>query len=200
MHVQARIVGPIGLALAMSLAGPAKADAIYAMFANPASGAVAVKGDATDAAMAKLGALEVDTIDFGIENPLVIDPRDDAIGPGRANFKPLGMSLPLGPGVPALLQTSGAGGHYGDVTLHFRTDGSHAVEYATLALNIVTVSAVEISASDGNPPQATITLAYGSMKLDVSPLDAKGIAGDPETGAWNAMTGTADPTTVPRSK
>jgi type VI protein secretion system component Hcp len=192
-----RLALMVGLAM-LALAGPAQADAIYAVFANPASGAVAVQGDALDAAIA--GALQVETVDFGIENPLVIDPRDDAIGPGRANFKPLAMSLPLGPGIPALLQTSGAGGHYGDVTLHFRTSGARAIEYATLALKIVTVSSVEISASDGNPPQATVTLAYGSMKLDVFALDAKGAAGAPETGAWNAMTGTADPSTVPKPK
>lgn len=198
--MSARMTWKVALAVVAALlaAPPAAADAIYAVFANPAGGAVAVKGPISDAAIA--GALQVDTVDFGIENPLVIDPRDDAIGPGRANFKPLGMSLPLGPGIPALLQTSGAGGHYGDVTLHFRTSGSHPVEYTTLTLKIVTVSAVEISASAGNPPQATITLAYGSMKLDVSPLDAKGIAGDTETGAWNVMTGTADPTTVPKPK
>ena len=193
-----RLALMVGLAI-VALAGPATADAIYAVFANPAGGAVAVQGDASDAAMAKLGALEVETVDFGIENPLVIDPRDDAIGPGRASFKPLGMSLPLGPGVPALLQTSGAGGHYGDVTLHFRTDGAGAVEYATLALNIVTVSSVEISASDGSPPQATITLGYGSMKLDFFAQDAKGVVADsPESGAWNAMTATADFSTVPK--
>jgi type VI protein secretion system component Hcp len=182
----------------VAVSGPDKADAIYAVFASQAGGAVAVQGDALDAAIA--GALQVETVDFGIENPLVIDPRDDAIGPGRANFKPLGLSLPLGPGIPALLQTSGAGGHYGDVTLHFRTNGARAIEYATLALKVVTVSSVEISASDDNPPQATVTLAYGSMKLDVVPLDAKGTAGTAETGTWNTMTGTADFSTVPKPK
>lgn len=198
--MSARIALKVGLAM-LALAGPAEADAIFAVFEDPTGGAVAVKGDASDTAMAKLGALEVDTVDFGIENPLVIDPRDDAIGPGRANFKPLGMSLPLGPGVPALLQTSGAGGHYGGLTLHFRTDAASPIEYATVALKVVTVSSVEISASAGNPPQATITLGYGALKLDSFAQDAKGAVADtPETGAWNAMTGTTDFATLPKPK
>jgi len=186
----------IGALAMLTLAAPATADALYVVFENPADGALAVKGAATDPDMAKQGALQVDTIDLGIENSLMIDPKDDAIGPGRATFKPLGFSLPLGPGVPALLQTSGAGGHYKDATLHFRTDAGS--EYATVALKIVTVTSVEIAASNGNAPQATVTLGYGSIKLDVSTLDAKGAASDPETGAWNAMTGTPDPSTVPK--
>ena len=101
-------------------------------------------------------------------------------------------------GVPALLQTAGAGGHYRDVTVHFRTSGRQAVDHATLALKLVAVTGVEVSAgADG--PQARITLTYGSMKLDVYPVDAKGeVAKTPETGQWNAMTGTADFSTVPK--
>jgi type VI protein secretion system component Hcp len=149
--------------------------------------------------MAKLGALEVHSLDFGIENSLVLDPRGGATGPGRAEFLPLRMVLPLGPGVPALLQTSGAGGHYGDVTVHFRTSGEQPVEYATVALKLVAVSSVEITASTAGPPQAAIALAYGSMKLDYFAQDPTGaLAKTPESGQWNAMTGTADFATVPR--
>ena len=108
------------------LCAPAQADAIFVVFEGPAAGALPVKGAALDDEMAKLGALEVDSLDFGIENSLVIDPREGATGPGRAAFLPLRMVLALGPGVPALLQTAGAGGHYGDVTVHFRTGGRQA--------------------------------------------------------------------------
>ena len=180
------------------LCAPAQADGIFVVFEDPAAGALPVKGAPFDDEMAKLGALEVDTLDFGIENSLVIDPRDGATGPGRAAFLPLRMALPLGPGVPALLQTAGAGGHYRDVTVHFRTSGRQAVAYATLALKLVAVTSVEVSASAGQP-QASVALTYGSMKLDVYPQDAKGeVAKEPETGQWNAMTGTADFSTVPR--
>lgn len=184
--------------LAIALLGaPAKADAIFVVFENPAAGALAVKGSPLDEEMAKLGALKVDTLDFGIENSLVIDPRAGATGSGRAAFLPLRMALPVGPGVPALLQTAGAGGHYGDVTVHFRTVGRQPVDYATLALKLVAVSSVEVSAG-ASPPQATVALTFGAMKLDVYPQDAKGeVAKDPETGQWNAMTGTADFSTVP---
>ncbi len=179
--------------------GQADADAIFVVFESPTAGAVAVKGDASDEDMAKLGALEVDAVDFGIENPLVIDPEDAAIGPGRPAFTPLQLKLRLGPGVPALLQTSGAGGHYGDVTVHFRTSGNKPVEYATLSIELVAVSSVEVSASGGNPPQAAVSLTYGSMKLDVYPIDVKGaVATTPETGQWNVMTGTADFSKVPK--
>ena len=179
------------------LCAPAEADAIFVVFENPAAGALSVKGAPFDDAMAKLGALEVDSLDFGIENSLEIDPRDGATGPGRAAFLPLRMALPLGPGVPALLQTAGAGGHYRDVTVHFRTSGRQAVDHATLALKLVAVTSVEVSAV-GGAPQAAVTLTYGSMKLDVYPVDAKGeVAKTPETGRWNAMTGTADFATVP---
>jgi type VI protein secretion system component Hcp len=179
------------------LGAPAEADAIFVVFENPAAGALPVKGAALDDAMAKLGALEVDSLDFGIANSLVIDPQDGATGPGRAEFQPLRMVLPLGPGVPALLQSAGAGGHYGDVTVHFRTGGRQTVDYATLALKLVAVTGVEVSAGAG-APQARVALTYGAMKLDVYPQDAKGeIATTPETGQWNAMTGTADFATVP---
>jgi type VI protein secretion system component Hcp len=180
------------------LCAPAQADAIFVVFEGPAAGALPVKGAALDDEMAKLGALEVDSLNFGIEDSLVIDPREGATGPGRAAFLPLRMVLALGPGVPALLQTAGAGGHYRDVTVHFRTSGRQAVDHATLALKLVAVTGVEVSAgADG--PQARVTLTYGSMKLDVYPVDAKGeVAKTPETGQWNAMTGTADFSTVPR--
>jgi type VI protein secretion system component Hcp len=179
------------------LCAPAKADAIFVVFESPAAGALPVQGAALDDAMAKLGALEVDSVEFGIENALVIDPREGATGPGHAAFLPLRMALPLGPGVPALLQTAGAGGHYGDVTVHFRTSGRQAVDYATLALKLVAVSSIEVSAA-GGAPQASIALTFGAMKLDVYPVDTKGaVATDPETGQWNAMTGTADFSTVP---
>ena len=179
------------------LGAPAEADAIFVVFENPAAGALPVKGAALDDEMAKLGALEVDSLDFGIENALVIDPRQGATGPGHAAFLPLRMALPLGPGVPALLQTAGAGGHYGDVTVHFRTSGRQAVDYATLALKLVAVTGVEVAAGTGQP-QASIALTFGAMKLDVYPVDAKGeVATTPETGGWNAMTGTADVATVP---
>jgi type VI protein secretion system component Hcp len=181
------------------LSAPASADAIFAVFENPAAGAVAVKGAALDDEMAKLGALELDQVAFGIENALVLDPADGATGPGRAAFPPLTMTLPLGPGVPALLQTAGAGGHYGDVILHFRTGGGRPAEYATLALKLVAVTSVEIAASAAGPPQATIALTYGAMKLDVFPQDTKGaIATTPETGQWNAMSGTAEFSVVPK--
>jgi type VI protein secretion system component Hcp len=174
------------------LSPPAMADALFVVFEKPSNGALAVKGDSLDDAMAKLGALEVDQLGFGIQNALVIDPADNAIGPGRATLKPLAMTLPLGPGVPALLQTAGAGGHYGDVTVHLRTSGNQPVEYATLSLKTVVVSSVEISASSGGSPQATVVLTYGAMKLDVYAQDTKGtVATEPETGAWNAMTNSA---------
>jgi type VI protein secretion system component Hcp len=183
----------------VALGAPAQADGIFVVFESPAAGALAVKGAALDEEMAKLGALEVDSVDFGIENSLVIDPRAGATGPGRAEFLPLRMQLPLGPGVPALLQTAGAGGHYGDVTVHFRTSGRQAVDYATLALKLVAPTSVEISAATDGPPQARVALTFGSMKLDVFAQDAKGeVATSPETGQWNAMTGTADFSTVPR--
>jgi type VI protein secretion system component Hcp len=186
------------LALALAAMPAMAANAIFAEFATPARGAVAVKGASADADMAKLGALEIESLSFGIENPLVIDPAEGALGPGRPSFTTLTMALPLGPGVPALLQTSAAGGHYGDVTLHLRKDGS-AVDYATLSLKVVAVARVEVSASAGGPPQATVDLTYGSMKLDVFAQDASGaVAKTPETGQWNAMTGTADFATVPR--
>lgn len=187
------------LALLGALLGaPAQADAIFVVFENPAAGALPVKGAPADAEMAKLGALPVDTLDFGIENSLVLDPRAGATGPGRASFLPLRMTLPLGPGVPALLQTSGAGGRYGDVTVHFRTSGEQPVAYATLSLKLVAVSSVEIQATTAGPPQTTIALTYGSMKLDHFAQDASGArASTPETGQWNAMTGTADFSTVP---
>jgi type VI protein secretion system component Hcp len=180
------------------LCAPAQADAIFVVFENPSAGAVAVKGAPFDVEMAKLGALEVDGIEFGIENSLVIDPRDGATGPGRAVFAPLRVTLPLGPGVPALLQTTGAGGHYRDVRVHFRTGGKQPVDYATVALKLVAVTGVEISADSGGAPQARVTLNFGAMKLDVYPQDTKGeIAATPETGQWNAMTGTADSATIP---
>jgi hypothetical protein len=198
----AKRAGQAGAALALLgialLSAAAEADDIFVVFENPAAGALAVKGAALEDEMAKLGALEVDAVDFGIENAVVIDPQDGATGPGRPDFLPLKMTLPLGPGVAALLQTAGAGGHYGDVTVHFRTSGRQAVDYATLALKLVAVTSVEISANPDEPPQAEIALTYGSMKLDVYPIDAKGaVAPTPETGQWNAMTGTADFATVP---
>jgi type VI protein secretion system component Hcp len=178
---------------------PAKADAIFAVFANPASGALPVKGAPADANMAKLGALKIESVDFGLENTLVIDPEQGALGPGRPSFTTLTMTLPLGPGVPALLQTSAAGGHYGDVTLHFREEGEKPVEYATVSLKVVAVSRVEISAPAGEPPQATVDLTYGSMKLEFFAQDAGGQrARQPEVGQWNVMTGTADFSTVPK--
>jgi len=186
------------LALALAAMPAMAADAIFAVFANPADGALAVKGATADADMARLGALKIDALDFGIENALVIDPADGALGPGRPSFMTLTMTLALGPGVPALLQTSAAGGHYGDVTLHLRKDGG-SVDYTTLSLKVVAVGRVEISASGGSPPQATVDLTYGSMKLDVYPQDASGaVAKTPETGQWNAMTGAADYATVPK--
>jgi type VI secretion system secreted protein Hcp len=188
------------LAMLLVLPGtPSYADAIFVVFENPGAGAVAVKGAVLDDEMAKLGALEIDAVDLGIENSLVIDPRQGATGPGRAAFLPLKMTLPLGPGVPALLQTAGAGGHYGDVTVHFRTSGKQAVDYATAALKLVAVTSVTVSANAVGPPQAHVALTYGSMKLDVYPIDAKGqISQTPETGQWNTMTGTADFSTVPK--
>jgi len=195
--------GPAGAALALLgvalVSTPAAADGIFVVFENPAAGAVAVKGAALDDEMAKQGAVEVDSAAFGVENALVIDPQEGAVGPGRADFLPLKLELPLGPGVPALLQTSGAGGHYGDVTVHFRTGGKQPVDYATLALKLVAVTSVEIAAATDSPPRAEIALTYGSMKFDVYPMDAKGaVASTPETGQWNVMTGTADFSTVPR--
>jgi type VI protein secretion system component Hcp len=195
--------GPAGAALALLgialVSAPAAADGIFVVFENPAAGAVPVKGAALDDEMAKLGALEVDSAEFGVENSLVIDPQEGATGPGRPDFLPLKLELPLGPGVPALMQTSGAGGHYGDVTVHFRTSGRQPVDYATLALKLVAVTSVEVAAATDGPPRAEIALTYGSMKFDVYPMDAKGaVAPTPETGQWNAMTGTADFATVPK--
>jgi type VI protein secretion system component Hcp len=174
------------------------ADAIFAVFANPANGALAVKGAPGDPDMAKLGALEIDALAFGIENTLVIDPEQGALGPGRPSFAALTMTLPLGPGVPALLQTSGAGGHYGDVTLHLRKDGGSS-DYATLSLKVVAVSRVAISATAGSTPQATVDLTYGSMQLELFAVDPRGQPADePEVGQWNVMTGTGDFSTVPK--
>ena len=150
------------------LCAPAQADAIFVVFESPAAGALPVKGAALDDEMAKLGALEVDSLDFGIANSLVIDPRRALPARAAPSFLPLRMVLPLGPGVPALLQTAGAGGHYGDVTVHFRTGGRQPVDYATLALKLVAVTGVEVSAGAG-APQARVALTYGSMKLDVFP-------------------------------
>jgi type VI protein secretion system component Hcp len=76
--------------------------------------------------------------------------------------------------------------------VHLRTSGNQPVEYATLSLNTVVVSSVEISASTGGSPQATVVLTYGAIKLDVYAQDTKGtVATQPETGAWNAMTNSA---------
>jgi type VI protein secretion system component Hcp len=190
---------PLAVLVWVLASTPAEADdAIFAVFANPADGALAVKGAPADADMARRGALELESVAFGIENSLVIDPEQGALGPGRPRFKTLTMTLPLGPGVPALLQTSAAGGHYGDVTLHFRDDDA-PVDHATLSLKMVALSAVEISAPADESPRASVDLAFGSMKLEVFPEDAGGQpAQQPEVGQWNVMTGTADFSTVPK--
>jgi hypothetical protein len=100
---------PLAVLVWVLASTPAEADdAIFAVFANPADGALAVKGAPADADMARRGALELESVAFGIENSLVIDPEQGALGPGRPRFKTLTMTLPLGPGVPALLQTSPA--------------------------------------------------------------------------------------------
>ena len=179
------------------LCAPAQADAIFVVFEGPAAGALPVKGAALDDEMAKLGALEVDSLDFGIENSLVIDPREGATGPGRAAFLPLRMVLAwvqacrrcCRPRVPAATTATSR--------CTFARAAGRPVDHATLALKLVAVTGVEVSAgADG--PQARVTLTYGSMKLDVYPVDAKGeVAKTPETGQWNAMTGTADFSTVP---
>jgi type VI protein secretion system component Hcp len=192
----------LALAIAFAAIGAATAaaaDGVYAVFADPKAGALAVKGTASDSDMAKLDALEVNEIDFGIEKPLVLDPRQGAVGPGRPSFRPLSLSLPLGAGVAALLQTSGTGGHYGDVTVHFRTTGDKPVEYATLALKLVAVTKVEIAAEDGDRPRANVALIYGAMKLDVFPLDATGTpASTPETGQWSVVNNSTDFSKVPK--
>ncbi|HEX5080380.1 MAG TPA: type VI secretion system tube protein Hcp [Geminicoccaceae bacterium] len=199
----AKHAGPALAALALLgstvFGAPAEADDIFVVFENPAAGALPVKGAASDEEMAKLGALEVDSIEFGIENSLVIDPQEGATGPGRPDLLPLKLELPLGPGVPALLQTAGTGGHYGGATVHFRTNGRKAVDYATLALKLVAVTSVEVSAHPDEPPQAEIALTYGAMQLDVYAHDATGaLAKTPETGRWNFMSGTADFSAVPK--
>ena len=183
----------------VALGAPAQADGIFVVFENPAAGALAVKGAALDDEMAKLGALEVE---FGRFRHRELfghrsERRCDRAGPRR--IPAAAHAAALGPGVPALLQTAGAGGHYGDVTVHFRTSGRQAVDYATLALKLVAPTSVEIAAATDGPPQARVALTFGSMKLDVFAQDAKGeVATSPETGQWNAMTGTADFATVPR--
>jgi type VI secretion system secreted protein Hcp len=161
---------------------------IFMQFPQPANGPtgpITIKGEVQDPA--HLNWVGVQSVAFGIENPITIGSATSGAGAGKAKFNQLQITKAVDSASPALFSAVGLGAHFPTVTLVMRKGGTTG-DYLIYTFALVFVQEVDWSADNGgDSPTETVTLVYGAMSVSYAKQNSTGALGAPIVSNWSQV-------------
>ena len=108
-------------------------------------------------------------------------------GTGKVNINDLTLTKYVDKATPALMAACCAGTAYGPVTLTMRkAGGTNPLVYLVITLGNVTISGHGHTTSSTDDRQTeSVTLHFGTVKVDYTPQNADGTGGAAVSMAWN---------------
>jgi type VI secretion system secreted protein Hcp len=107
-------------------------------------------------------------------------------GAGKVNVQDLSLTKYIDKTSPSLMLACCNGKHFDSATLIVRKAGEKPLEYVTITLTEVLVTAVSTGGSGGEDRLTeNVTLNFAKVKVDYVQQTEKGIAGDKPTMTWD---------------
>ena len=142
----------------------------FLYFDKPSSGPEIV-GESTDAYWKTQNKkpFELNSYGFGVENIATIGSKSGGAGAGKANFEVFEITKSVDKASVKLFESCCMGVHFPSVFLALRRAGGEAESakpYLTFAFKFVFLNSVKWSGSGDDPPEESISFAYGALQID----------------------------------
>lgn len=138
----------------------------------------AVKGETQDDDMAKEGAFEILSFEFGAENNINIGSISAGGGAGKATFKEGTITKKTDTASCGLFAKLCEGKHFEDAVIELRRSGGAAgktgATFLKFELKMVMIQDISWSGSDGDDIcEETLVIQYGAIKITYSQQNSK---------------------------
>ena len=164
----------------------------FLYFDKPSSGPEIV-GESTDAYWKTQNKkpFELNSYGFGVENIATIGSKSGGAGAGKANFEVFEITKSVDKASVKLFESCCMGVHFPSVFLALRRAGGEAESakpYLTFAFKFVFLNSVKWSGSGDDPPEESISFAYGAMTIKYHPQKPDGTMDTTaEIGLWSQV-------------
>jgi type VI secretion system secreted protein Hcp len=156
--------------------------------ANSLNGPITIKGEVQD--QTHLNWVGVQSVAFGIENPITIGSTTTGAGTGKAKFNQLQITKAVDSASPLLFSAVGLGAHFPTVTLAMRKSGGTTApaDFLIYTFAMVFVQEVDWSAdAGGDNPTETVTLVFGAMSVSYAKQTSTGTLSTPAVSNWSVV-------------
>jgi type VI secretion system secreted protein Hcp len=163
---------------------------LFLWFTGNTGGANQIIGEAQDDLLRKekIAPIKIKQFGFEIENLTTIGSASGGASSGRCILKPFTIGKVTDSCSPDFFGACSVGGHYGSATILMRKDGK---KYILYSFSMVFVTKVNWSGSEGDEtPSESIEFAYGALRIEYYPQDAKGSMLTPKITRWNQVNNT----------
>lgn len=110
-------------------------------------------------------------------------------GSGKVNVQDLSFTKHIDMSTHNLIKMCCSGKHFKEATLKLRKAGGDAVEYLKVTLKDIIISSVSTGGSGGDDRiTESVTLNFGSFKVEYTPQVAAGTGGGGCVASWNIAT------------
>ena len=149
-----------------------------------------VKGETTDDAMSKKGAMEIYSFSWGASNPTTIGSTTTGSGGGKVSLSSFSCMKKLDNASPNLLKNCCIGDHYKTGSVMLRKAGGAQDIYLQYDLTEVYVESYQVSGSSGGDDQPTesVSFTFAQVTMKYTPQTKEGKPGTAVTAGWNVTT------------
>jgi type VI secretion system secreted protein Hcp len=135
-----------------------------------------IRGETQDPDFKPMGAIEITSFSFGIENTTTIGSSSAGAGSGKAILGKFTIEKLTDNCTPDFFIACGSGGHYTRAHLVLRKGGGLTkVPFIRYHFSMVFVTKMDWKgAKDDEAPSETIEFAYGALEIEYTMQDAKG--------------------------
>lgn len=166
----------------------------FISFKGPSLTGMDVKSETTDKYFAPLSGVQVNSIDFSIQNEPSPLTSSGVLFAGKAKQSVITISKTVDFASPTLVSALAKGVKYQSATIYIRKQGLTVLEpYLAYTLSNVLVTNYSVSFTEGGDiPVEEIQLTYSAINMSYSKTDLKGALSPPTTATWNFSTNTVN--------
>ena len=149
-----------------------------------------VKGETTDDAMSKKGAMEIYSFSWGASNPVTVGSATTGSGAGKVSLASFSCMKKLDNSSANLIKNCCIGDHFKTGSVVLRKSGGSQIIYLQYDLSEVYVESYQVSGSSGGDDTPTESLSFTFAKFTMSywPQKSDGTAGTKVTAGWDVTT------------
>jgi type VI secretion system secreted protein Hcp len=147
-------------------------------------------GETQDDKFKAKGASEIHSFSFGAHNPTTVGSQGSGLAGGKVALSTFNFLKKVDTSSPGLFLACCEGKHFDQVTVVLRKSGGKALEFLEYEMKNVMVENIQFNGSSGgdDTPTESVTLAYGSIKIDYQQQNKDGTAlGGKKNAGWNQI-------------